>query len=61
MLYAIYVYSCLCKVGAKREWYWWEPIYYVGFYGGTLAFLIAEFYSPKKGYYAMLCYAMING
>ncbi|KAJ3260263.1 hypothetical protein HK103_000898 [Boothiomyces macroporosus] len=34
---------------AGRPFYFWEPIWYVGFYGSFAVFFALEYFSPKKG------------
>lgn len=36
--------------GAKRPWYWWEPLWYGGFYGSIALYLVFHAYSPKQNY-----------
>ncbi|KAJ3107990.1 hypothetical protein HDU97_002570 [Phlyctochytrium planicorne] len=33
---------------SKRAWYWWEPMWYFGYYGSFVTFVIFSLYSPQK-------------
>ncbi|KAJ1548091.1 hypothetical protein HK096_005340 [Nowakowskiella sp. JEL0078] len=32
----------------KRDKYWWENLWYYGYYGSFVAFIIASFYDPRE-------------
>ncbi|KAJ3189806.1 hypothetical protein HDU85_000090 [Gaertneriomyces sp. JEL0708] len=34
--------------GEKRNWYWWEPLWYFGFYGSFAAFFAFNAFSPRQ-------------
>ncbi|KAI8817393.1 uncharacterized protein EV422DRAFT_570734 [Fimicolochytrium jonesii] len=33
--------------GQKHTWYWWEPMWYFGYYGAFATFFVFQIYSPK--------------
>ncbi|KAJ3174288.1 hypothetical protein HDU88_000256 [Geranomyces variabilis] len=38
----------LGRPNAKRDWYWWEPLWYFGYYGTFIAFFTVQAFSPKQ-------------
>ncbi|KAJ3089702.1 hypothetical protein HK102_005716 [Quaeritorhiza haematococci] len=35
------------KAGEKRQRYWWEGLWYYGYYGSFIVFFTFEYFSPK--------------
>ncbi|TPX63272.1 hypothetical protein SpCBS45565_g06709 [Spizellomyces sp. 'palustris'] len=33
--------------GTKRDWYWWEPLWYFGYYGTFATFFIFQAFSTR--------------